>query len=436
MALTLDGTAGISTTGNILSSAGIISATGNIYGGNIIGAIAPAAITVAGNATAGNLITGGLISATGNITTVDFGQHANLIITGARSANINVAGVAIRTVTSTYTDNTALGVSTVADNHINVLATPALAAANSAVTTTRSATLYIAGAPSPSTNMTITNAYALYVAAGNVLAIANVTGGNLLTGGAISATGNVTGNYLLGNAYYVTGLSPTQIYNGTSQINIGASNGNANITIGATSNVAVFATTGEYISGVLSATGNITGGNLATAGVVTVNSGSAATAIVNGGSNGVGNIGASGAGFNTIFAKATTAQYADLAEMYVADGHLDAGMVVEFGGDKEIRQTYSSHSTAVAGVVSTNPSYLMNSNCEGEFVYPIALTGRVPCWVVGTIRKGDRLVSSKHHGVATVMDPELYQPGCIIGKALEDYDSLEIGRIEVVVGRT
>jgi hypothetical protein len=78
----------------------------------------------------------------------------------------------------------------------------------------------------------------------------------------------------------------------------------------------------------------------------------------------------------------------------------------------------------------------MNSNCEGEFVYPIALTGRVPCWVVGTIRKGDRLVSSKHHGVATVMDPELYQPGCIIGKALEDYDSLEIGRIEVVVGRT
>ena len=409
MALTLDGTAGISTTGNILSSAGIISATGNIYGGNIIGAIAPAAITVSGNATAGNLITGGLISATGNITTLDFGQHANLIITGARTANINIAGVAIRTVSSTYTDATTLGVSTAADNHINVLAIPTLAASNSAVTTTRSATLYITGAPSAGTNMTITNPYALYIAAGNVLAIANVTGGNFLTGGLISATGNIYGANLI-----ITGTETDT----------------GNITGG-----------NLLTGGLVSATANITGGNILTSGLIsasgtlTVNSSNGVTAIVNGGSNGTGNIGASGAGFNTIFAKATTAQYADLAEMYVADGHLDAGIVVEFGGDKEIRQTVTSHSTAIAGIISTNPSYLMNSNCEGEFVYPVALTGRVPCYVIGTIRKGDRLVSSKHLGVATVMDPEQYQPGCIIGKALEDYDSLEIGRIEVAVGR-
>ena len=64
MALSLDGTTGISATGNIISSAGIISATGNIYGGNIIGTIAPAAITVSGNATVGNLLTAGFVSAT------------------------------------------------------------------------------------------------------------------------------------------------------------------------------------------------------------------------------------------------------------------------------------------------------------------------------------------------------------------------------------
>ena len=66
---------------------------------------------------------------------------------------------------------------------------------------------------------------------------------------------------------------------------------------------------------------------------------------------------------------------------------------------------------------------------------PVALTGRVPCYVVGKISKGDRLVASDISGVATVLDMDLYQPGCIIGKALEDYDSQEIGRIEVAVGR-
>jgi hypothetical protein len=74
----------------------------------------------------------------------------------------------------------------------------------------------------------------------------------------------------------------------------------------------------------------------------------------------------------------------------------------------------------------------MNSSAVG---LPVALTGRVPCRVVGTIRKGDRLVSSDQEGVATVLNPAKYLPGSIIGKALEDYNSDTVGIIEVVVGR-
>ena len=128
--------------------------------------------------------------------------------------------------------------------------------------------------------------------------------------------------------------------------------------------------------------------------------------------------------------------HADLAEMYVADADYPPGIVVEFGGDYEITIARISHSTSVAGITSTNPSYLMNSAQAGKYVIPVALTGRVPCQVIGTIAKGDRLVSSNYMGVAERLDSDKYEPGCIVGKALENYDSEEIGLIEVAVGRT
>lgn len=126
---------------------------------------------------------------------------------------------------------------------------------------------------------------------------------------------------------------------------------------------------------------------------------------------------------------------ADLAEMYVSDSNYPAGTLVEFGGQYEITTTVNSHSTAIAGIISTDPSYVMNSSLEGQFVLPLALTGRVPCQVVGLINKGDRLVSSAIAGVATSLDMKYYQPGCIIGKALESYNSNQVGTIEVAVGR-
>jgi hypothetical protein len=164
----------------------------------------------------------------------------------------------------------------------------------------------------------------------------------------------------------------------------------------------------------------------------TISVASATTAIANGGTNGQGNIGASGATFNTVFAKATTAQYADLAEVYTSDQQYPAGTVVIFGGEAEVTQSCNSHDTRIAGVVSTDPAYLMNSTATG---IPVALQGRVPCRVLGPLEQGDRVVSSHIPGVAQRLDLELYQPGCIIGKALQAVDSTDISIIEVVVGR-
>ena len=169
----------------------------------------------------------------------------------------------------------------------------------------------------------------------------------------------------------------------------------------------------------LSATGNVSCGN-----------------INNTNANGVGNIGTSTTYFNTVFAKATSAQYADLAEMYVADQTYAPGTVIAFGGKEEVTASQTSHSTTVAGIVSTNPSYLMNATQTGNHVVAVALVGRVPCQVVGTFKKGDRLVASDITGVATGLDNLKYQPGCIIGKALEEYNSEQVGTIEVAVGRT
>ena len=126
---------------------------------------------------------------------------------------------------------------------------------------------------------------------------------------------------------------------------------------------------------------------------------------------------------------------ADLAELYVADVNYDPGTLVEFGGNQEITITTTSHSTAVAGIVSTTPGYVMNTALTGDHVIPVALTGRVPCRVVGKINKGDRLVSSAISGVATALNANQYQPGCIVGKSLENYNSEEVGVIEVAVGR-
>jgi len=104
---------------------------------------------------------------------------------------------------------------------------------------------------------------------GSLTVTGNTTSGNLLTGGLISATGNVTGNYFLGNGSQLSGIDATSIQSGTSNVRVVSSGGNVTVGVGGISNVAVLATTGVYITGVVSASGNITGGNLITGGLIT-----------------------------------------------------------------------------------------------------------------------------------------------------------------------
>jgi hypothetical protein len=126
------------------------------------------------------------------------------------------------------------------------------------------------------------------------------------------------------------------------------------------------------------------------------------------------------------------ANYADLAENYTSDQQYPPGTVLVFGGEAEVTQSTASHDTRIAGVVSTNPAYLMNGAESG---IPVALQGRVPCQVLGPVAKGDRLVASQHPGIAQRLNKELYEPGCIIGKALQSIETTTISTIEVVVGR-
>jgi hypothetical protein len=96
---------------------------------------------------------------------------------------------------------------------------------------------------------------------------------------------------------------------------------------------------------------------------------------------------------NFFVGTATAAQYADLAEKYVADQDYEPGTVLEFGGEFEV--TLAEDGTnRLAGIVSTDPAYLMNSECSGNYVVAIALQGRAPCKVRGKISKGDMLMSA------------------------------------------
>ena len=123
------------------------------------------------------------------------------------------------------------------------------------------------------------------------------------------------------------------------------------------------------------------------------------------------------------------ATYADLAEYYEADDIYEPGTVLMFGGDKEV--TLADDGTSkVAGVVSTNPAYVMNSTCPG-LLTAVALQGRVPCKVRGKISKGDMLISGGNGFARPNQFPAM---GTVIGKALQDFDGYE-GVIEVAVGR-
>lgn len=276
--------------------------------------------------------------------------------------------------------------------------------------------------------------------------LTNKTLSSAVLTGTLTANGGTgsSGQYLesTGTGVRWSTVDATQIFSGTSSVSIVASGGNIRANVAG-------ATIETISSGGISVTGNVTlSGNIVDTAALSVTTGSNGnitltpngTGVVvitsdlrNGQANGVGNIGSSTGVFNTVFAKATSAQYADVAERYLADADYPVGTVLVIGGDKEVTQSTMNHQTSIAGTVSENPGVLMNRGLEGEHVAPVALLGRVPCRVVGSISKGDLLVSSDIPGVATKL--HTYMPGCVIGKAMTDYNNNDEGIIEIMVGR-
>ncbi len=190
-------------------------------------------------------------------------------------------------------------------------------------------------------------------------------------------------------------------------------------------------TTGNYVAtGAVSGVG-LSGSSSSEGGTFTVTSNATHA---NTGSTIVARDGNGDFSAGVITATATAARYADLAEKYTSDADYEPGTVVELGGEYEVTQTLRSRSTAIAGIVSTDPAYLMNSGLENGV--SIALLGRVPCKVVGTINKGDILVSSSTPGHAEA-HRDLHNPpsGSAIGKAIENKTDDGLGVIEVLVGR-
>ena len=187
-------------------------------------------------------------------------------------------------------------------------------------------------------------------------------------------------------------------------------------------------TTGD-ITGVTAGSGLSGGGS---SGSVTVNVDLSDTGIftsTNSASKAVVRDGSGNFAAGTITATATQAQYADLAEKYETDADYEPGTVVMIGGDKEATACDQEGTHKVLGVISTDPAYMMNSEAEGQYV---ALTGRVPCKVVGKVEKGDIMVASEESGCAAVNNSA--KPGTILGKALGEWPEGEgSGIIEVLV---
>jgi hypothetical protein len=275
-------------------------------------------------------------------------------------------------------------------------------------------------------------------AATTVNAFGAATTANVGSGATTMRIGGTSGTLTIGNTT-VVGTGATQnLYNSVastlnigsaaSTVRIGAASGT--LTIGNT--IVVGAGASQDLYNTVATTMNFAGA------ATTLNIGNASGANLIRGTTTLNVLAADGDGSQvtgnwTLSGGATfQATFADLAEWYGADAEYESGTVLIFGGASEVTLTTISNDSRVAGVVTTDPAYIMNVGQEGTRAC-IALQGRVPVKVTGTIRKGDMLTTSSIPGYACkAMNPTV---GTIIGKALENKDDPGTGTIQVAIGR-
>ena len=474
-------------TSNItIASAGNVS---TFIGGNATAqfVVTSTGANIVGNASVGNLSTATAIITTGNITTINSGlmQNGSANITIASNGNVSIYANA-NTTAALVIANSGINVSgyanIVGNANIGNLGTAQVFA--SANITTPQFISNVASGTAPLVVTSPTRVANLNVDQSNIANYANVVTQTTGTFYPTMVNTNTTANYQLGSnanlSFAVsTGTLSATLFsgNGSSLTAIAGANvtgivPNANVaTYGAvtTQSSGIYypifvdaSTTGNYAhasnatisanlaNGAIIATtfAGALSGAATTAGTVTTNAqpnitsvSTSFTSLTFANAQTIsGNNMILTTGSNTLLGTITgnwslsagsklQATYADLAEYYEADNEYEPGTVLEFGGEKEVTLAQAM-TPRVAGVVSTNPAYVMNSTCKGEHIVAIALQGRVPCKVRGTIRKGDLLISDVG-GFARPSSIPLM--GTVIGKALENFEGE--GVIEVAVGR-
>ena len=454
---------GISSSGgNVeLTSGGTLAFQTNGTNLDVLIPITSANITAAtGNISGGNLLTGGLVSATGNVTSSANISAVNFIGNGSFLTGIDTDATAISNGTSNVT------VANNADTTVGVAGTTVLQVASTGTTVT--------GVMTATGNITATGNVAggnittggLVSATGNITATGNVAGGNAII------TGDVTGATITGDGSALTALNGTQVTTGTvaaarvatlNQNTTGTAGGlSSAVTVELTGNVtgsATFTNAGDTASiattltadPTITLTGDVTGsGTMTNLGDVSFATTIAANSVALGtdttgnyvGVGAVSGTGLSGAlsaeggtftvtsnatdanTVSTIIARdgsgdfsagiatltATQARYADVAEMYLSDQEYDPGTVVTIGGVYEV--TLCALGDYPAGVVSTDPAYLMNSELTAGL--PIALVGRVPVRIFGSVMKGQKVYSDLMGRASKNAD------GSLVGISLED----------------
>ena len=403
--------------------AGTTAGTLNATSGNI-GTLA----VTTGFSTANAVITGGsLNNTTVGATTHNTGRFTTITATTVNAGTIGNASAAFSGASATLTSTliaTTVNAGTIGNSGATLTGTLSTAAQNGVTTMT--------GLTGFGTASVVTTA------AGHLTVTGNLT---------VNGTQNIINNTIYETTEYVVNQNATNGNIGTLAVTTGLSTANAVVTGGSINNATVGATThttGRFTT--ITATtvnagtiGNASAtltGTLSTAAQTNVTSLGTLTGLTVSGAivpnaNLTIDVGSVSAWFNNFYGVSTQAKYADLAENYQADKTYNPGTVLMFGGTYEVTLA-NVDTTAVAGVVSTNPAHLMNGQLSGSNVVPLALTGRVPCMVIGPVRKGDMMVSAGFGYAKSSQSPQL---GQVIGKALQDFPINAKGVIEVVVGR-
>lgn len=382
-----------------------------ISGSGVVGA--PLIVTSGGANIGGNLLVTGIINSTAGIVTQANLTASNINTTGTTiNSGINTVGnIVAANITVTQTNGNLQGtVLTAAQPNITSIGASGLTVGgNTAVNNT----LYgrgiydnnnrVLSTSSGSGNLSISGAAVTLPATGpGAITVGSATSVPVittdaygrfasLTSASISTTLGIAGTSGTGN---VALLSQSLTVAGGTDISTTASG--QTITVNSTSTLATVTGRGASTTTALTLA-NITVGNITPAGNVTQN------------------IGSSSSWFNSIYGTAVHAQYADLAENYLADVEYEPGTVVIFGGEAEITTTSVFADTRVAGAISTDPAYLMNGACGG---LPLALRGRIPLKLIGPVEKGDLLVTSTTPGYAVSVGNDKSYGASIFAKSL------------------